>query len=139
VNQKFFVSVMIVFLIAFALSYAVHGIWLFGEYSKLPNLMRPQSEAPQYFPYFLLAQVLFAFGFTWIYCKGREDKPWLAQGLRFGLAVAVLSTIPGFLIYHAVSPYPLHLTLKQIAGDTVSVLLLGMVVAWLNRGRMPAF
>ena len=28
--------------------------------------------------------------FTWIYARGVENKPWLGQGLRFGVAVAFL-------------------------------------------------
>jgi hypothetical protein len=54
-------------------------------------------------------------------------------GVRYGLAVAVLATIPTYLIYHAVSPFPLDLAIKQIVYDTIAVVLMGIVLAWLNR------
>ncbi len=38
---------------------------------------------------------------------GRDaDKPFLGQGLRFGIAIAILMTIPVYLIYYAVQPWP---------------------------------
>ena len=57
--------------------------------------MRPMPEVWNRFPLMLLAQLLTAVGFTWIYLKGKEDKPWLAQGIRYGLAIAVLDDHPG--------------------------------------------
>jgi hypothetical protein len=74
-----------------------------------------------------------AIGFVWIYRQGREDKPFLAQGVRYGIAIAVLMTIPIYLIYYAVQPMPGMLVAKQIAFDTIGVILMGIVVAWLNR------
>ena len=39
--------------------------------------------------------------------KGREaGKPPVSQGLRFGLAIAALMTVPIYLIYYAVQPWP---------------------------------
>jgi hypothetical protein len=64
---------------------------------------------------------------------GREDKPWLGQGLRFGLAVVVLMTIPTYLIYLAVQPMPEALVAKQIAFDTIAMVVLGIVAAAVNR------
>ncbi|MGB8398343.1 hypothetical protein, partial [Bradyrhizobium sp.] len=71
--------------------------------------------------------------FAWVYLHGREDKPWLAQGARYGIAIALLSVIPMYLIYHVVTPVPFALALKQIVFDTVRVVLMGIVVAWINR------
>jgi hypothetical protein len=71
--------------------------------------------------------------FAWIYEQGREDKPWLTQGVRFGIAVAVLAIAPTYLIYHVVTPVPLAVAIKQIVYDTIRVLLMGVVVAWINR------
>ena len=55
----------------------------------------------------LLGDALMGFGLTWIYVKGREaGKPPVSQGLRFGLAIAALMTVPIYLIYYAVQPWP---------------------------------
>ncbi len=29
--------------------------------------------------------------FVWIYQRGTEDKPWVQQGLRFGIAIALVA------------------------------------------------
>ena len=54
----------------------------------------------------IFAHVMMAGAFTWIYARGVENKPWLGQGLRFGLAVAFLAVIPLYLIYYSCSRLP---------------------------------
>jgi hypothetical protein len=75
-------------------SFVVHGVLLHGDYARQPNLFRSEAEAQKYFPFMILAHVIMAGAFTWIYSRGAEAKPWLAQGLRFGLAVALLTVVP---------------------------------------------
>jgi hypothetical protein len=120
------------FVMAWGLSFVVHGMLLGAEYSATPG-MRPPDEAQAIIHYIILAQALFGVAFAWIYVQGREDKPWLMQGLRFGMAIAFLTVIPTYLIYHVVTPIPFNLMIKQIAYDTVRVLLMGVTVAWINR------
>jgi hypothetical protein len=81
----------------------------------------------------ILAQALFGFAFAWVYFQGKEDKPWLAQGIRYGIAIAFLTVIPTYLIYHVVTPVPFALALKQIVYDTIRLVLMGVALAWINR------
>ncbi|HZN04580.1 MAG TPA: DUF1761 family protein [Candidatus Polarisedimenticolia bacterium] len=127
------VSVVVVFVVAMLLGFVVHGVLLANDYAQLTSVMRPPDEAQQTFPWMILAHLLIAVGYTWIYVRGKEPKPWLGQGVRFGLAVAVLSVIPMYLIYHAVAQFPLSLALKQIVFDTIGCIVLGIVVARVNR------
>jgi len=133
VNRKFLISWVVLFVISMALGFIVHGWLLRPDYAQLSNLFRAKQEMGTYFPYLLLANVLFAAAFVWIYVKGKEDKPWLAQGIRYGVAVAVLTTIPVYLIYYAVQPMPGMMVVKQVVFDTIGVVLMGVAVAWLNR------
>ena len=55
------------------------------------------------------------------------------QGIRFGLAMAALTVIPTYLIYHVVTPIALAVVIKQIVLDTIRLLLMGIVLAWINR------
>src|SRR5213080_1279863 len=103
----------------------VHGMLLAPDYANLKSMFRPEAEM----------QGLFA----WIYMKGREDKPFLAQGVRFGFAVAVLATIPTYLIYYVIEPWPAAVVVKQIIFDTIGVVVMGVVVAWIqSRGNGTA-
>lgn len=132
-NRKFLVSVVVIFVLSFFIGFLVHGVLLHGEYSQLPNLFRAEQDQMAYFPHMTLAHLMIAAGFVWIYLQGRADKPWLGQGLRYGVAVAVMMTIPLYLIYYAVQPLPGIMVVKQIVFDTIGILIMGVAVAWLNR------
>jgi hypothetical protein len=83
----------------------------------------------------IAAHAIMAGAFVWIYSRGRETKAWLGQGLRFGLAVALLAVVPIYIVYYCVQPLPGMLVVKQVVFDTIVVLLLGAVVAFLYRDR----
>ena len=131
-GRKCVISAVVMFVMAWALSFLVHGVLLSGDYAVTQG-MRPPAEAQTLIPFIILAQAFFGVAFAWIYFQGKEDRPWLAQGVRFGVAVAFLTVIPTYLIYHVVTPVPLGLALKQIGYDTVRVVLMGVVLAWINR------
>ena len=62
--------------------------------------VRRAARLHQYIPLMLLAHVLLAGSFVWIYTRGREPgKPWMGQGVRFGIAVALLTVVPTYMIY----------------------------------------
>ena len=131
-NRKCIISAVVMFIMAWALSFVVHGILLGADYSVTAG-MRPPAEAQTLMHYMILAQALFGIAFAWVYIQGKEDKPWLAQGVRYGIAIAFLTVIPTYLIYHVVTPVPFALALKQIGYDTIRVVLMGAVLAWINR------
>ncbi|HLA20453.1 MAG TPA: hypothetical protein VJZ74_03240 [Pseudolabrys sp.] len=131
-GKKCIVSAVVMFVMALALSFLVHGVILLGDYAVTPG-MRPMAEANALIPYMVLAQAFFGIAFAWVYVQGKEDRPWLPQGFRFGIAIAFLTVIPTYLIYHVVTPVPLALALKQIGFDTVRLVLMGVVLAWINR------
>jgi hypothetical protein len=81
----------------------------------------------------ILAHVMLSGAFVWIYARGVESKPWLGQGVRFGIAVAFLTTIPTYTIYYVVQPMPANVVSKQIIFDSALMVILGVIVAWLYR------
>lgn len=132
-NKKFLVAWLVLFVLYMAGGFVIHGMLLADEYLAT-GLMRPEAEAQKLMHLMILAHVLMAGAFTWIYARGVENKPWLGQGLRFGLAVAVLF-VPIYIIYYVVQPTPGVLAVRQIAYDTILTLILGVAVAWLYRGQ----
>ncbi|MGZ5097506.1 MAG: DUF1761 family protein [Usitatibacter sp.] len=138
-NKRFLVSVVVMFVASMITGFVVHGLLLQGDYAKLvPSLFRSPQDSESHFAYMLLAHVFLAVGFTWMYRAGRDNRPWLGQGARFGLAVAVLSVISTYLIYFAVQPMPSDLVAMQIVFDTIAVVILGVVAAAVNQDRVPA-
>jgi len=81
-----------------------------------------------------LAHLLMAGAFVWIYARGVEPKPWAGQGLRYGVAIAALMIVPLYLIYFVVQPMPAGTVVKQVVYETILVLLLGLLAAYMYRG-----
>lgn len=132
--KRWLIAWAVLFVAWFAGSFVVHGLLLHDDYAALPSLFRPEADAEQYFPLMILAHVLLAGAFSWIYARGVEPaRPWMGQGVRFGVAAAFLTIVPTYLIYYAVQPMPGAMVAKQIVFDGVLVLLLGLIVAFLYR------
>ena len=133
-NAKFLVAWLVIFILWMIAGVVVHGILLQADYMAT-NLMRPEAEQQEYMVWMLAAHAIMAGAFVWIYSRGREAKAWLGQGLRFGLAVALLAVVPGYLIYYCVQPVPGMLVVKQIVFSTIVMLVLGAAVAFLYRDK----
>src|SRR5438270_12103429 len=121
-TRKCIISAVAMFVTAWALSFVVHGLLLGPDYVNTPG-MRPPAEAEKIIYFIILAQAIFGAEFAWVYYQGRQDNPWLMHGIRFDIAVACLTVIPTYLIYHVLTPVPLALAFKQIVLDTIRVLL----------------
>lgn len=133
-NRKFIIAWIVILIAWFLGSFLVHGVLLGADYKALGALFRTDADAQQYFPLMILAHVLLAGAFTWIYARGVEAKPWLGQGVRFGVAVAFLTSIPTYLIYYVVQPMPVVVVAKQIVLDSLLMVILGVIAGWLYRG-----
>ena len=131
--KRFVIAWIVIFVAWFAGSFVVHGVLLHGDYASLPNLFRTESEAQSFFPLMVLAHVLLAGSFVWIYARGAEDKPWFPQGIRFGIAIALLTVVPLYLIYYVVQPMPGATVARQIAFDGILTLVLASIVAFIYR------
>jgi hypothetical protein len=134
-NTKFTISAVVIAVMSLALGFVVHGWLLAPDYKALAALFRSENDQVSFFGFVIAAHALIGIGFTWVYRMGREAKPFLGQGVRFGLAVAVLTVIPTYLIYYAVQPMPGNVVAKQIVFDTIAVVLMGIVCAWINQDQ----
>jgi hypothetical protein len=137
-NKKFIIAWIVVFVAWFLGSFVVHGVMLNADYMALSMLFRTPADSQKYFPLMILAHVMLSGAFVWIYARGVESKPWVGQGVRFGVAVAFLTTVPTYLIYFVVQPMPGDVVAKQITFDGVLMVILGVIVAWLYRGGKAA-
>lgn len=137
-DKKFFIAWVIVFVAWMAGSFVVHGALLGDSYAELPNLYRTETETQSYMYLMLIAHVIMAGAFVWIYQRGAEAKPWLMQGVRFGIAIALLAPVPMYMIYYVVQPLPMELVVGQIVGDSLLVVILGVIAAFLYKDASAA-
>src|SRR5207245_10494674 len=103
-NKRFFLAWLVVFIAWFVGSFIVHGVLLHNDYAALPNLFRKEAESQNFFPLMILAHLIMSGAFVWIYARGVEAKPEVGQGVRYGIAVICLMTLPIYLSYYAAQP-----------------------------------
>ncbi|MGA2710957.1 MAG: hypothetical protein ABSF86_21435 [Steroidobacteraceae bacterium] len=132
-NKKFIIAWIALFVAWFLGSFVVHGVLLRPDYMQLTNLFRVEGDQQKYFPLMIVAHVILAGALVWIYARGAEARPWLLQGVRFGVAVALLTVVPTDMIYFVVQPMPGDVVIKQIVYDGVLTVILGTIVAWFYR------
>ena len=133
---RFFVSGFVMAVASLMVGFLVHAILLHPDYAALSNVFRSDEEGMNFFHWMLLAHLMIGFALTWIYRQGiQAGSSTISQGIRFGIAIACLMTIPGYLIYLAVLKIPAELAHKQILYDVPFIVLLGVLVAFLNKKK----
>ncbi len=136
-NKKFFVAWIAVFVVWFLGSFLIHDTLLKADYAQFAGMFRSDAEMMQHFPLMILAFAIMAGAFVWVYARGVEARPPVGQGLRFGIAVALLTCVPFNMINYVIAPYPGLLVMKQIVMDSVLLLILGIIVASLYKAPAP--
>lgn len=136
-DKRFWICGAVVSFAALLLMLLIHAVLLADDYAAVSNLYRDAQDGKRHFPWLLLAHALLGYAMTWIFARGfAQDRPGIAQGLRFGLAMALFSTIPAALVIYAVQPLPPSLVLRQALYGGLGMLLLGMLLAWLQPRRL---
>lgn len=132
-DKRFFIAWIVIFVAWMAGSFAVHGGLLADGYMQLQEIFRSPEESNQYFHWMILAHIIMAGAFVWIYGRGVNDSPWIGQGIRFGIAIACLGVIPTYMIYYVVQPMPGMFVVKQVVFDGLLVIILGIVAAFIYK------
>ena len=130
-KPRLVISIVVIFVVATFTGFFIHGMWLKQDYMPVASLYRPDDQIKM--PFILISYLAFAIGSVWLYAHGVEDKPWIGQGIRFGIAMWLVLAIPSFLIAYAVQPMPLILTVKQLMSEAVNKILLGLITALIYR------
>jgi len=132
-SKKMVTAVIVAFVMFSALGYLVHGYLLADAYGRFPNLWRTTADSTKHMPFILLANLVTAVAFVWIYERGRQEKSFLGQGLRYGIAMAALVPAAKFITYYAIQPIPHSIALHQILFDGIAIVLTAVVVAWIEK------
>jgi hypothetical protein len=136
-NKHFFIAWLVAFILWMAGDFGVHGAWLAPDYMQHAALYRPEADQMKYMPYMMLAHVVMAGGVAWIYGRGVTAAAWAGQGIRFGIALACV-TSSSYVIYYSIQPLPHQLVLNQLIGNTAVMLLVGLGTAFVHKGAKTA-
>ena len=83
-NKRFLVAWIAVFVVWMAGSFVVHGVLLARRLQERAEPVPDRGRVQRLFPLMLLAHVILAGAFVWIYARGVEDAPWTGQGFVSG-------------------------------------------------------
>jgi hypothetical protein len=128
---RLILTIIVVFVVTNLFGFFIHGIWLRADYLLVTSLYRPEGEEKVLF--IILGYLAFAVGSVLVYARGVENKPWLGQGVRFGILMWLILTVPSFFIAYAVQPIPAVLMAKQVLTEGVGKIVIGIITAVLYR------
>lgn len=142
-NKRFFLTWMLILALLAGGHVWLHGHWLRDAYAaspeladwiRLSGLMRAESDTRRLLPVLAAAHAVMALAIVWIYSVCVDLRPWVDQGVRFGLMLALLVAIPNAMTAFAVEPMSMGLALRQGLGEAGLMLVLGVVVAACYQG-----
>jgi len=118
--KKLVLTIIVVFVAANLAGFLIHAILLRPDYMAVKEHYRPEGQ--EMMLWICLAYLSFAVGSVIVYAKGVENKPWLGQGIRFGILMWLILAVPSFFIAYAVQPVPTILMVKKfyLKGSTRS-------------------
>ena len=122
----------------FALGYIGHQLLLGRDYAAIEPIMRNKTDMMAHMPFALINSLVFSAAFVWIYSQGRSAKPWLGQGLRFGVAVWALAAVPLYLTNYVIEPWPGVFVAKVLAWELIAMVTLGIVISGLAKNDSAA-
>jgi archaellum biogenesis protein FlaJ (TadC family) len=117
--------------------FLIHAVWLKQDYIETAGLWRTPQAATARGWAILLGTAIYVLGVVLIYVRGREAKPWIGQGVRFGILLAMVATVYASLSGWVILPFPHQLVLKWIIGESSLAVLLGVVIAGICREAQP--
>jgi hypothetical protein len=76
-----------------------------------------------------VSDILYSILFVWVYAKGREAKPWVAQGFRYGVVITLFTVVLTALNDYVVYNLPHTLVLHWMLAGLITLILMGLAAA----------
>jgi hypothetical protein len=130
---KFLLRTIVMALAWFALGYVGHQLLLRRDYVAIEPIMRTKADMQAHLMFAPLSGLFVAAAMVWIYAQGRSTKPWLGQGLRFGVAVWAIAAVPQYIANYTIEPWPGVFVIKILAWELIAAMVLGVLVAGLSK------
>src|SRR5438309_281555 len=127
--KRMVIAFVAVFVWVSLANFVIHGVLLQPQYLQNAQLMRAPADSQSHAPFLMLAFFFFSLGFVWIYAQGVNSRPWLGQGIRYGVAVWVITSVAEYTVYYAIQPWPANVVLMQIGYELLMNLIAGIIVA----------
>lgn len=131
-SKKFLMASLAVFVGMGIIEFLVHEIGLRGLYAQTAHLWRPEADIRSLSWLMYVSYAVFAPVFVVVFKQGyEENKPGLGQGLRYGILVGLLLSVPMALTCYAVMPIPVSLAAGWFIGGMAEMAVLGVLTGWI--------
>jgi len=127
--KKLLLAIVAAYIVLMFTNYLVHQIWLMSDYAAIPASHRSPAGIMHRFWAMGVGQFIFVALFAYIYTRGAEKKPWLVQGIRYGILVTLLTVVPTALGEYVVYIVPYQLAIKWMIAGGIQMVILGLIVA----------
>ena len=134
-DKRFWIAGIVASVLFFALGFLFHGVLMTNDYMQLKSMFRPEAEAMANMPIMTVAHIIMGFAFAWIYAQGISGASWLSQGIRYGIAAALLVSVPWYMIYYSVQPWPGMTAFKMGLFDSISLIITAIAVAFIYKPK----
>ncbi len=123
------------FVLLMAGRYLLHGVLLKHAYLQSADVWRTPDAMRHRLWLIFPVDISLAVAAALIYIRGVEQKPWLGQGIRFGILLALATAVPQSLTEYSIYPIHHELAIDWIIGEGGLAVLLGVLIAAICQPR----
>jgi hypothetical protein len=130
--KKLIGATVAVFVILFVAGFLLHGVWLGATYREMRDSgfsFRPEEAMGHRLWLIWVSDALYSILFVWVYANGREEKPWVGQGIRYGVLMTLFTVMPSTINDYVVYNLPHRLVLHWMIAGLITLILMGLAVA----------
>jgi len=137
-SKRMILAVLAVFVGLVVAGFLIHVTWLGSTYQAMRDngFSFRTPDALQHRLWLIwLSDLLYAILFVWVYVRGREDTPWLGQGIRYGVLMTLFTIMPNSLNDYVTYNLSHTLVVKWMASGGAVLIILGLIVAAICQKR----
>jgi archaellum biogenesis protein FlaJ (TadC family) len=127
--KKMIFVVLVGFVVQLGGLFLIHSVLLKQDYVDTAALWRPQEAQVTRAWAMLLAVLIYVVGAVLVYMRGVERKPWMGQGIRFGILLALVVVVYSSLSAWVILPIPHMLAVEWIVSESLLSVVFGLTVA----------
>lgn len=139
-RKKLIGAIVVSFVILWIAGYVTHVVWLGDTYRQMRTsgiLLRPENALMHKLWLVWVGDLLYSILFVWVYNQGVENKPWVAQGTRYGILMTLFTVVPNTLYQYVSWMVTYRLAIKWMIAGFVTLIIMGIAVAGICK-KAPA-